>query len=100
RNITSPKQVTKLVTDLRALAPGRTLLVATDQEGGKVARLSPATGFPAGASQAQGGGRGDRAPPRRGRDQREPRPGRPPERQSPQSRDRGAESLVLGRSRR
>ena len=59
RNITSPKQVTRLVTDLRALAPGRTLLVATDQEGGKVARLSPATGFPAVASQAQVGGRSD-----------------------------------------
>jgi beta-N-acetylhexosaminidase len=59
RNITSPKQVTKLVTDLRALAPGRTLLVATDQEGGKVARLSPATGFPVVASQAQVGGRSD-----------------------------------------
>jgi beta-N-acetylhexosaminidase len=59
RNITSPKQVTKLVTDLRALAPDRTLLVATDQEGGKVARLSPATGFPAVASQAQVGGRSD-----------------------------------------
>jgi beta-N-acetylhexosaminidase len=59
RNITSPKQVTKLVTDLRVLAPDRTLLVATDQEGGKVARLSPATGFPAVASQAQVGGRSD-----------------------------------------
>ena len=59
RNITSPKQVTKLVADLRALASNRTLLVATDQEGGKVARLSPATGFPAVAGQAQVGGRSD-----------------------------------------
>jgi beta-N-acetylhexosaminidase len=59
RNITSPKQVTRLVKDLQALAADRTLLVATDQEGGKVARLSPATGFPAVASQAQVGGRSD-----------------------------------------
>ena len=61
RNITSPRQVTKLVADLRALAPDRTLLVATDQEGGKVARLNPATGFPAVASQAAIGGRSDAA---------------------------------------
>jgi beta-N-acetylhexosaminidase len=59
RNITSPRQVTKLVADLRALAPDRTLLVATDQEGGKVARLGPATGFPAVPSQAAVGGKSD-----------------------------------------
>jgi beta-N-acetylhexosaminidase len=59
RNITSPDQVTKLVADLHALAPGRTLLVATDQEGGKVARLGPATGFPPVPSQAAVGGKSD-----------------------------------------
>jgi beta-N-acetylhexosaminidase len=59
RNISSPRQLTKLCADLRALAPDRTLLVATDQEGGKVARLSPATGFPAVRSQAAVGGKDD-----------------------------------------
>jgi beta-N-acetylhexosaminidase len=47
RNVRSPRQVTRLVTDLHALAPGRGLIVAIDQEGGLVTRLSPAYGFPA-----------------------------------------------------
>ena len=46
RNIVSPVQVEALVTDLQAAA--RTpLLVAIDQEGGKIARLKAAYGFPA-----------------------------------------------------
>jgi beta-N-acetylhexosaminidase len=61
RNIESPKQLTKLVADLRALAPDRTLLVAVDQEGGRVARLSPATGFPAFAGEHEIATKGDKA---------------------------------------
>ena len=61
RNIESPRQLTKLVADLRALAPDRTLLVAIDQEGGRVARLSPATGFPAFAGEHEIATKGDRA---------------------------------------
>jgi beta-N-acetylhexosaminidase len=52
RNIRSPAQLRRLAGDLRDLATDRTLLVAIDQEGGRVARLSPATGFPEFASQA------------------------------------------------
>ncbi len=51
RNIRTARQVTTLVSDLRALAPGRELIVAIDQEGGLVTRLSPAYGFPAVASE-------------------------------------------------
>ncbi len=45
RNIESPKQLTKLVSDLKkhATAP---LLVTIDQEGGRVARLKSDHGFP------------------------------------------------------
>jgi beta-N-acetylhexosaminidase len=52
RNVASPDQVRRLVADLRALAPGRELIVSIDQEGGVVTRLSPKWGFPAVASQA------------------------------------------------
>lgn len=52
RNIESPDQVTRLISDLRDLAPGRELIVAIDQEGGKVTRLSDAYGFPAVTSEA------------------------------------------------
>lgn len=52
RNITSPAQVTKLIADLRAAAPGP-LIVSIDQEGGKISRLNPGNGFPASQSQAQ-----------------------------------------------
>ncbi|MCB0637808.1 MAG: glycoside hydrolase family 3 protein [Lewinella sp.] len=45
RNIESPEQVALLVHDLQALAP-RPLLVAIDQEGGRVMRLKPRYGFP------------------------------------------------------
>lgn len=46
RNIASPGQIKKLITDLKrhATIP---LLVAVDQEGGQVARLKPKHGFPA-----------------------------------------------------
>jgi beta-N-acetylhexosaminidase len=59
RNIQSPAQVRKLVADLRALAPGRELIVAIDQEGGKVTRLSPKYGYPAVASEASIGAKGE-----------------------------------------
>jgi beta-N-acetylhexosaminidase len=49
RNITSPDQVRGLVDFLLAQA-ARPLLVAIDQEGGRVNRLKPAYGFPASVS--------------------------------------------------
>ncbi|MBI2782140.1 MAG: glycoside hydrolase family 3 [Chloroflexi bacterium] len=52
RNVESPTQVRRLVADLRALAPERELIVAIDQEGGLVTRLSPKYGYPAVESQA------------------------------------------------
>ncbi len=45
RNVASPKQVKALIRDLRRVAPGH-LLVAVDQEGGRVARLKEKFGFP------------------------------------------------------
>ena len=54
RNITSPAQVTRLITALRSAAPGP-LIVSIDQEGGKISRLNPADGFPASESQAEVG---------------------------------------------
>lgn len=45
RNITSKAQVTKLIKDLQAIAE-TPLLIAIDQEGGKVSRLKEAYGFP------------------------------------------------------
>ena len=53
RNVLSPSQVTTLVTDLRAAAGDRALIVSVDQEGGIVTRLSPAHGFPPVASEAE-----------------------------------------------
>jgi len=59
RNVESPEQLRALVEGLRAAAPAETpLLVAIDQEGGLVARLGPAHGFPATRSAADLG-RGD-----------------------------------------
>jgi beta-N-acetylhexosaminidase len=52
RNVRSQRQVTRLIANLKALAPGRELIVAIDHEGGAVTRLSPAYGFPAVASEA------------------------------------------------
>ena len=51
RNIESPEQLARLVTSLREAAPD-SLLVAIDQEGGRVSRLKPAYGFPDTQSQA------------------------------------------------
>ncbi|HEX3266288.1 MAG TPA: glycoside hydrolase family 3 N-terminal domain-containing protein [Candidatus Limnocylindrales bacterium] len=51
RNIESPSQVRHLVADLKALAPRRELIVAIDQEGGLVTRLSTKYGFPPLASE-------------------------------------------------
>jgi len=51
RNIESPGQVRALTAQVRGLA-GPTVIEAVDQEGGKVARLSPAHGFPATRSAA------------------------------------------------
>jgi len=45
RNISSPKQLKKLIADMQAAAPLK-LLVAIDQEGGKVSRLKARYGFP------------------------------------------------------
>jgi beta-N-acetylhexosaminidase len=53
RNVISPRQLTKLVRDLRAAASDREIVVSIDQEGGRVTRLSPAHGFPAVASEAE-----------------------------------------------
>lgn len=61
RNVRSQRQVTSLISDLRSLAPDRELIVAIDQEGGMVTRLSPAYGFPAVASEAAIGSKGDAA---------------------------------------
>jgi len=61
RNIRNQRQVTRLISDLKALAPARELIVAIDQEGGRVTRLSPAYGFPALESEASIGGKGDPA---------------------------------------
>lgn len=46
RNITSKNQLAKLTSDLRQLA-GYPLLIAADQEGGKVQRLKPLYGYTA-----------------------------------------------------
>ena len=50
RNVQSPDQLRKLVADLQAAGPD-TLLVAVDQEGGRVARLKEKYGFPPTVSQ-------------------------------------------------
>jgi beta-N-acetylhexosaminidase len=63
RNVVSPDQLRTLVGALRAAAPGspagQPLLVTIDQEGGQVARLAPARGFPATRSAAELGAIGD-----------------------------------------
>ena len=60
RNITSPEQLKRLVALLqsRAKVP---LLVAVDQEGGKVRRLKPRDGFPEALSAQELGSRNDPA---------------------------------------
>lgn len=60
RNIVSPAQVRQLIADLQAAAP-TPLLVAVDQEGGRVSRLKEKHGFPPTVSAAVlGGGSPDR----------------------------------------
>jgi beta-N-acetylhexosaminidase len=58
RNVRSPTQLLALTASLRAVASAN-LFVAIDQEGGRVSRLNPAQGFPAGRSQAEVGVTGD-----------------------------------------
>jgi beta-N-acetylhexosaminidase len=60
RNIESPDQLAALTAALRAAAPGN-LIIAIDQEGGRVSRLNPAQGFPATRSQAEIGATDDPA---------------------------------------
>ncbi len=52
RNIASPEQLKSLVAELQAAAPSP-LLVAVDQEGGRVSRLKERYGFPASLSQQE-----------------------------------------------
>lgn len=61
RNIVSPRQVSDLVAALRNAAAGRPLIVAVDEEGGRVARLDPRHGFPPTLSAAALGARNDPA---------------------------------------
>lgn len=58
RNIRSPEQLANLIASLREVASAN-LIVAIDQEGGRVSRLNPAQGFPATRSQADIGGTDD-----------------------------------------
>lgn len=60
RNITSPAQLTALVSGLAALA-SMPLMVAVDEEGGEVARLDQRHGFPSTYSAAQLGARNNPA---------------------------------------
>jgi beta-N-acetylhexosaminidase len=61
RNVRSPKQLRALTAGLQNLAGQRRLIVAIDQEGGRVARLNPTTGFPSVASEASIGRLDDEA---------------------------------------
>lgn len=58
RNIESPAQLAALTASVRAAAPAN-VLIAIDQEGGRVSRLKPAWGFPATRSQAEIGATDD-----------------------------------------
>jgi beta-N-acetylhexosaminidase len=58
RNIESPSQVRDLVDGLQAMTP-KTLLMAVDQEGGRVMRLKPRHGFPEAPSAEALGAAGD-----------------------------------------
>ncbi|MEO8570404.1 MAG: glycoside hydrolase family 3 N-terminal domain-containing protein [Chloroflexota bacterium] len=60
RNIASPAQLAELTTALRAAASSP-LLIALDQEGGRVSRLNPAMGFPATKTEAAIGATSDPA---------------------------------------
>jgi len=52
RNIKSPQQLKELIADLQELSGEHTLLVAVDQEGGRVSRLKKNYGFRDSVSQA------------------------------------------------
>ena len=56
----SPRQLAALTASLRAAATSP-LLIAIDQEGGRVSRLNPAMGFPATRTEAAIGATGDPA---------------------------------------
>jgi beta-N-acetylhexosaminidase len=58
RNIESPRQLGRLTQQLREAA-SVPLIIAVDQEGGQVARLGPAHGFPATRSQREIGATGN-----------------------------------------
>lgn len=58
RNIESPEQLAALTASLRRAAAGN-LIIAIDQEGGRVSRLEPARGFPPTRSQAEIGATDD-----------------------------------------
>jgi beta-N-acetylhexosaminidase len=58
RNVESPAQLAALTASLRAASSG-SILIAVDQEGGRISRLQPARGFPATRSQADIGATGD-----------------------------------------
>lgn len=60
RNVASPRQLAALTASLRAAAAGP-LLIALDQEGGRVSRLNPVMGFPATKTQAAIGATDDPA---------------------------------------
>lgn len=61
RNIVTPDQLRELTDALREAAGDARLIVAVDQEGGRVARLNPSHGFPATRSAAELGRRVDPA---------------------------------------
>jgi beta-N-acetylhexosaminidase len=58
RNVRSPSQLKALTASLRTASTG-SLIVAIDQEGGRVSRLKPAQGFPDTRSQAEVGATDD-----------------------------------------
>lgn len=58
RNVQSPAQLAALTASIRAAA-ARPVLIAIDQEGGKVSRLNPTMGFPATRTQAAIGATAD-----------------------------------------
>ena len=59
RNVASPAQLRALTASLQAAAPAGPIIVAVDQEGGNVARLSGRSGFPGTYTAAALGSIGD-----------------------------------------
>jgi beta-N-acetylhexosaminidase len=60
-NIESPSQLATLTQQLQSLATPPPLLIATDEEGGQIARLGPSRGFAATLSEGELGRRDDLA---------------------------------------